>query len=106
MGVRHCEAAQPPKQSRGVVPRVTGGRRPVWPCLILDCFARAVARARNDGDVALALAMTVKGIWIASPSALTRARNDREGKHAVCRRVTFCGNRFPLFGIVRKLTAI
>jgi len=42
--------------------------------MILDCFARAVARARNDGDVALALAMTVKGIWIASPSALTRAQ--------------------------------
>src|SRR5579875_1467696 len=34
---------------QAAVPRVMGGRRPVWPCPILDCFALACARARNDG---------------------------------------------------------
>src|SRR5579875_2947498 len=51
---RHCEAAQRPKQSRRASPRVMGGRRAVRPGLILDCFARACARARNDGEGALA----------------------------------------------------
>jgi hypothetical protein len=48
---RHGEAAKPPKQSR-----VQGRGAPA-----LDCFALA----------SLALAFTVKGIWIASP-ALSR----------------------------------
>jgi len=46
---RHCEAAKPPKQSSGAVPRVMGGRCHVLPCPMLDCFALACARARNDG---------------------------------------------------------
>jgi len=46
---RHCEAAQPPKQSRRAGPRILCGRRAVWPCPILDCFALAHARARNEG---------------------------------------------------------
>jgi len=48
MGVRHCEAAKRPKQSRRAGPRVMDGRRYVLPRPILDCFALA----------SLALAMT------------------------------------------------
>src|SRR5579875_209013 len=49
--VRHREAAKRPKQSRREVPRIPRGRRTVWPCPILDCFALA----------SLALAMTWGG---------------------------------------------
>src|SRR5579875_3708823 len=59
---RHCEAAQRPKPSRRAVQHVMDGRRAAWPCPILDCFARACARARNDGEVALAsLALAMAG---------------------------------------------
>jgi len=65
--LRHCEAAQPPKQSSRATPRILGGRPKVLPCPSLDCFARAsrglamtgtmVARARNDGGAAAARVM-------------------------------------------------
>jgi hypothetical protein len=52
-GPRHCEAAKPPKQSSRAVRHVMGGRPTAWPCPILDCFALACARARNDGGAAV-----------------------------------------------------
>src|SRR5579885_1815233 len=91
---------------QGAVPHVMGGRRGTARATV---SARRRSRRSNPESTAearpswiasrsltLALAMTVKDIWIASPAAPARARNDGERAHGGLPR-----NRLMPFGVCR-----